>query len=90
MYIFINLPIYFSLSLLSPVYLIGALFDTLRLDHACMFNDKTTWAKYFVFAGYVAIISMCIVASELKDPICHSNECQIGSFSSEATVTSVR
>ena len=27
-----------------------------------------------------------IVASELKDPICHSNECQIGSFSSEATI----
>ena len=26
-----------------------------------------------------------IVASELKDPICHSYECQIGSFSSEAT-----
>ena len=26
-----------------------------------------------------------IVASELKYPICHSNECQIGSFSSEAT-----
>ena len=26
-----------------------------------------------------------IVASELKDPICHSDECQIGSFSSEAT-----
>ena len=26
-----------------------------------------------------------LVASELKDPICHSNECQIGSFSSEAT-----
>ena len=25
------------------------------------------------------------VASELKDPICHSDECQIGSFSSEAT-----
>ena len=24
-------------------------------------------------------------ASELKDPICHSDECQIGSFSSEAT-----
>ena len=24
-----------------------------------------------------------IVASELKDPICHSDECQIGSFSSE-------
>ena len=29
------------------------------------------------------------VASELKDPICHSNECQIGSFSSEATTTSL-
>ena len=27
-----------------------------------------------------------IVASELKDPICHSNECQIGSFSSEAAI----
>ena len=26
-----------------------------------------------------------IVASELNDPICHSDECQIGSFSSEAT-----
>ena len=30
--------------------------------------------------------SQHIVASELKDPICHSNECQIGSFSSEATI----
>ena len=27
-----------------------------------------------------------IVAPELNDPICHSNECQIGSFSSEATI----
>ena len=27
-----------------------------------------------------------IVVSELKDPICHSNECQIGSFSSVATI----
>ena len=27
-----------------------------------------------------------IVASELKDPICHFNECQIGSFSSEPTI----
>ena len=31
------------------------------------------------------MIIQYIVASELKDPICHSNECQIGSFSSEAT-----
>ena len=29
-----------------------------------------------------------LVASEQKDPICHSNECQIGSFSSEATIFS--
>ena len=27
-----------------------------------------------------------VVASKLKDPICHSNECEIGSFSSEATM----
>ena len=27
-----------------------------------------------------------IVATELKDHICHSDECQIGSFSSEATI----
>ena len=32
------------------------------------------------------IINIYIVASELKDPICHSDECQIGSFSSEATI----
>ena len=30
------------------------------------------------------------VASELDDPICHSNECQIGSFSSEATIIILR
>ena len=30
--------------------------------------------------------SISPVASELKDPICHSDECQIGSFSSEATI----
>ena len=30
--------------------------------------------------------SIHLVASELKDPICHSDECQIGSFSSEATI----
>ena len=29
---------------------------------------------------------MYIAASELNDPICHSDECQIGSFSSEATI----
>ena len=33
-----------------------------------------------------AIVCDNFVASELKDPICHSDECQIGSFSSEATI----
>ena len=33
--------------------------------------------------------AVLIVASELKDPICHSDECQIGSFSSEATLCTV-
>ena len=32
--------------------------------------------------------NLYIVASEQKDPICHSDECQIGSFSSEATTCS--
>ena len=31
-------------------------------------------------------VLLYFVASELKDPICHSDECQIGSFSSEATI----
>ena len=34
----------------------------------------------------IYLVHQNIVASELKDPICHSNECQIGSFSSEATI----
>ena len=39
-----------------------------------------------LFSLHKAIaVSLQIVASKLKDPICHSNECQIGSFSSEAT-----
>ena len=37
----------------------------------------SNWKPPFVYTKY-------IVASELKDPICHSDECQIGSFSSEA------
>ena len=32
------------------------------------------------------ITKIHIVASKLNDPICHSDECQIGSFSSEATI----
>ena len=37
----------------------------------------------------VTVASQNFVASELKDPICHSDECQIAFFSSEATVCSV-
>ena len=36
----------------------------------------------------LVIVVVHIVASELKDPICHSDECQMGSFSSEATICS--
>ena len=47
-------------------------------------SDKhTPHASYFIARD---ILYKYIVASELKDPICHSNECQIGSFSSEATI----
>ena len=36
----------------------------------------------------INLLDWHIVASELKDPICHSNKCQIASFSSEATICS--
>ena len=39
-----------------------------------------------ICAALIKLAHLRFVASELKDPICHSNECQIESFSSEATV----
>ena len=39
-------------------------------------SHRSTWQYWTIH----------VVASELNDPICHSNECQIGSFSSEATM----
>ena len=44
----------------------------------------------YVQSTYMITVSVhrsveLVVASELNDPICHSNECQIGSFSSVAT-----
>ena len=36
-----------------------------------------------IIIGFFSI--QIFVASELKDPICHSDECQTGSFSSGAT-----
>ena len=49
------------------------------LDKA-RYRTACSWVRYLV----VKMVRQ-IVASELKDPICHSDECQIGSFSSEAT-----
>ena len=37
-------------------------------------------------ASSIYSTNVYIVVSELNDPICHSDECQIGSFSSEATI----
>ena len=42
-----------------------------------------TWLRSICYGSMTIIY---IVASELKDPICHSDECQIGFFSSEATI----
>ena len=43
--------------------------------------------KYFHYSSAgIVFIRLYIVASELKDPIWHSLEWQIGSFSSEATI----
>ena len=46
------------------------------------------YAQSEPFARYGPLIkhSTYPVASKLNDPICHSDECQIGSFSSEATI----
>ena len=41
--------------------------------------------EFFAWARMNEWMNEQIVASELNDPICHSNECQIGSFSYEAT-----
>ena len=46
--------------------------------YLCMFVCLNGWCLLGCYQGH-------FVASELKDPFCHSDECQIGSFSSEAT-----
>ena len=58
-------------------------FNTYRLITAGPPLDEPDDARYRVFEERN---DTHIVASELKDPICHSDECQIGSFSSEATI----
>ena len=44
-------------------------------------------AGTITLSGVFCCADFCFVATELKDPICHSDECQIGSFSSEATIS---
>ena len=46
----------------------------------------TNAIQMFCVCWVYGFTEIYIVASELKDPICHSYECQIGSFSSEATI----
>ena len=62
-----------------------------RQTNAVTIDD---WPQYTInrwsFGAYIIYnklrVREYVVASELKDPICHSNECQMGSFSSEATM----
>ena len=52
-----------------------------------MDGDKRFFSQFdIIITVLVSFIQLHFVASELKDPICHSDECQIGSFSSEATI----
>ena len=63
-----------------------AIIWTARLVYIC-FDKINHYSAGTVFSGQaVEDTHDYIVASELKDPICHSDECQIGSFSSEATI----
>ena len=42
--------------------------------------------QHCTLQAFEQFVVLHIVASDLNDPICHSDECQIGSFSSEATI----
>ena len=50
-------------------------------------NRTNLWA-FLIWISAVVESWHYIAATELKDPICHSVECQIGSFSSEAMICS--
>ena len=55
---------------------------------SCRYTVELTIKDIFIhFGSYIRYkLNDYFAASELKDPICHSDECQIGSFSSEATI----
>ena len=72
--------------------------NTINISRSCYSSKIIVNVRFIIlipaFLCYLGsystvVIVNCIVASELKDPICHSDECQIGSFSSEATVWSM-
>ena len=50
-----------------------------------LFKIITAFKRWLQAEGYFG--RRHIDASELKDPICHSNECQIESFRSEASIS---
>ena len=54
------------------------------IDHILDLTNQTNTS--LLSSGMTVKFRLYFVASELKDPICHSDECQIGSFSSEATI----
>ena len=72
------LPFAFARQYCSVLYRVLLLFLT---RHNIIIMSNLT---FYSVSKWMLILH--IVASELKDPICHSNECQIGSFSSEATI----
>ena len=76
-----------SLCLVSDSHLICSPFLTCCWCYAngCTHGGQSSFAQSQAFCT----VRVHIVASELKDPICHSNECQIGSFSSEAAIWKV-
>ena len=79
-----------SLLIVSCVFLIFKIHLMLELPAqlpASNYNNFYSNKHLLNWINWVSI-TQYIVASELKDPICHSDRCQIGSFSSEATIWS--
>ena len=61
--------------------------SVINIDCSLQTHQNEQWLLGFLRT--IDMESRCwqhVVATELKDPICHSNECQIGSFSSAATM----
>ena len=82
-----NIPIISTISMAD----ILTLWDDLVASNYCAYTSKSAtcyvWSCIWFMVNYIHVGCYVwkIVASELKDPIWHSSEWQIGSFSSEAT-----